>query len=198
MDCRQAQSSLADLSAEQLPSSSVSELHSHLEHCPECHREWQLFQVMLITLSSSTQALPSQQQSEEMWNACLQKWMEQVEEQRAAQRSSLWDWVRRQPRWGWAALGGAVAVFGGIWMFSPHDDPSELPPTPPGVTWIRFDTPPAIASSLVNHHSAMAFDPFTDHVGSTLVSYSATAPAPLEPSTLAPSSLAPASVAPAP
>jgi hypothetical protein len=135
---------------------------------------------MLTALSTNTQSLPSQQQSQEMWNVCLHKWTEQVEQQRVAlPRPSLWNWARHQSRWGWAALGSAMAVFGGIWMFSPNDDPSEPNSVSPPVTSVSYERPPASTSSLVNHHSAMAFDPFTDHVGATLVSYSATAPSAL-------------------
>jgi anti-sigma factor RsiW len=186
MDCRQAQSFLADLSVEHLPPASATELHSHLAQCPQCQDEWQRFQAMLLTLSTGTQSLPTQQQSQEMWSACLNKWTEQVERQRTtkegvtqqttAQRPSLWNWMRHQPRWGWAALGGAMAVFGGTWVLAPHDEPG---PEPEPMTVIRFQTPPSTRASLVNHHSAMAFDPFSDHVGSTLVSYSATHSSPM-------------------
>jgi hypothetical protein len=61
--------------------------------------------------------------------------------------------------------------------------------------FIRFDRPPAAASPLINHHSAMAFDPFADHVGSTLVSYSATA-SEMNPSAASRGGVAPGSTTP--
>lgn len=107
-------------------------------------------------------------------------------------RAGLWSWAALQPRWGWAAVGGALVVLGSVWWFTPE----PAAPTPPkGVLVLRslpapgqesaetgrlvsFEPPPPLASPLINHHAAMSFDPFTDHVGSTLVSYSATAPQP--------------------
>ena len=179
MDCRQAQSRLADLSAEHLSSSSATELRAHLVQCPQCDQEWQVFQETLLILSVSTQPLPSQQQSRVMWDVCLQKVAEQVEQQRA-ERPALWGWARRQPRWGWAAVGSAIAVFGGVWWLAPHEEtaPAQFAASPDIVQRISFERPPANASPLINHHVAMAFDPFTDHVGSTLISYSATVPSP--------------------
>ena len=38
---------------------------------------------------------------------------------------------------------------------------------------VEFTVPPAMASSAVDYHAAMSFDPFVDHVGSGLVSSSA-------------------------
>jgi hypothetical protein len=89
-----------------------------------------------------------------------------------------------QPRWGWAALAGSVAVLAAVWFSTPQNNasPTNLAADNlPEGTLIRFERPPSAASPFINHHSAMAFDPFADHVGSTLVSHSATANNPATP-----------------
>jgi hypothetical protein len=109
--------------------------------------------------------------------------MEKTEKKRLeAQRPALWrsplgQWMSTQPKWGWAALGGSLAVLGAVWFLTPQNNtaPSNFGGANMSEgTFIRFERPPSAASPFINHHSAMAFDPFADHVGSTLVSYSAT------------------------
>jgi hypothetical protein len=183
MNCQHAKSSFAILSVEEASCAEMRELQEHLAECPPCEKEWVVFQQTLLIVSTTPQPLLSAEQSRLMWEECARRCMDKTEEKRlAAQRSasggwSLSQWLGMQPRWGWAALGGAVAVFGAVWFLAPQDDA----PTPtwaandPGMTQlVRFDRPPTAASPFINHHSAMAFDPFADHVGSTLVSYSAT------------------------
>jgi hypothetical protein len=80
-----------------------------------------------------------------------------------------------QPQLGWAALGAAVAIFGSVWMLTPaqtDEQPLVFTANPAQVAQIGFERPPDTAMPLLSHHAAMSIDPFTDHVGTTLVSYS--------------------------
>lgn len=88
------------------------------------------------------------------------------------------------PRWGWALVSSAAAALGAAYLLSPSPvEPTapraltarSLPPmntNDPGEL-VMFSAPPRAASSLIEHHSVMGFDPFADHVGTTLVSSSA-------------------------
>jgi anti-sigma factor RsiW len=170
MDCRQALTELSDLSADGLSSSHAQELMQHLSACPECETEWQAFQTTLFRLSSAPQALPSQEQSRQIWAACLEEISRDVERKRAPK--GLFGLA---PRWSWAALAGAAAVFGGVLLLAPQAETATNSPAPTRI--VRFENPPEPMTALVNHHAGMSFDAFNDHVGSTLVSYRATAPA---------------------
>jgi hypothetical protein len=179
MDCRQALAQLGDLSAEGLPVRSAQEIIAHMEQCPECEKEWELFRKTLFLASTTTQPLLTAQQSQQIWGVCLQKIIEKTEAERTTVRSPFLGWFTGQPRLGWAALGGAIAVFGSVWAFTPHGSAPRTPTTiaqfDTSTNFVRFENPPRNTAALVNNHAAMAFDPFNDHVGSTLVSYSATA-----------------------
>jgi hypothetical protein len=145
----------------------------------------------MLALSSLAQPLPSAQTSAQMWGVCSDAWHARIEEQRLSS-ASFWErtlgWARHQPRWGWAALGAALAIFGSVWMMSPGSDPqnafAEIPADGGPVmaigepnSAVRFARPPATAAAAVNYHTSMSFDPFVDHVGSSLVSSSAVPPA---------------------
>ncbi|HEX8833101.1 MAG TPA: hypothetical protein VF719_02815, partial [Abditibacteriaceae bacterium] len=120
-----------------MSSLSLAEMRAHLEKCPECEREWQLFQSMLHCVSTTSQPLMTQAQSRQCWAACLDKIMNEVERDRVTSRavpeteSRAWwqGWLGRQPNLGWAALGGALAVLGGVWFFGPQDEaaPANYP-----------------------------------------------------------------------
>ena len=183
MDCRHAISQIAALSADDLPASSIAELRAHLAECLGCREEWELFQSTRLVVSTVSQPVPTAECTERMWQACFQEVHVRIEQQRlkeqgAEQRPRMLNWLMLQPRWGWVALGGAVVVLGGVWLLPAQDvqgPDGRIPDKRPDV---RFTLPPEGTSPLVNHHAATMFDPFTDHVGSTLVSYSATAPQP--------------------
>ncbi|HEX8550983.1 MAG TPA: hypothetical protein VF681_05445 [Abditibacteriaceae bacterium] len=170
MDCRQALTELSDLSADALSSSRAQDLMQHLRDCPPCETEWQAFQTTLLRLSSAPQALPTQEQSRRIWAACLEEISRDVERKRAPQ--GLFGFA---PRWSWAALAGAAAVFGGVLLMAPHAE-TATQGNAPSTRIVRFENPPESMTALVNHHAGMSFDAFNDHVGSTLVSYRATAP----------------------
>ncbi len=101
-------------------------------------------------------------------------------------------WFVRQPGWSWASLVGAFAVFGAVWFLAPGDatlvnDSTGREVVTPEAALVMFPSPvptqnlsnpPSDAASLVNHHTGMTVDPFTDYVGNTMVSYSATVPTP--------------------
>jgi len=194
MKCRQAQSRLSGYSAEHLSDKELAALCEHLEQCPECHREWVVLQSTLLTLSTSSQPLLSREASDKMWQCCEDRIKQQIAHGEAAFRKvplaqrdayevnlsspSVWGWVL-QPQVGWATLGAAVAIFGTVWMMTPA--PTTEQPlnfaantnTSAGpVTQVAYERPPADSMPLLNHHAAMSIDPFTDHVGATLVSYS--------------------------
>jgi hypothetical protein len=193
MNCRRVRSQLAALSAEQLSARSISALHDHLAKCPQCQQEWLSFQQTVLLLSTTSQPILRHEQSQKMWGTCAERLYQSIEQRRlSAQRPSLWNWARQQPRWGWAALGGAILILGGVWWATPQGDTGnimlEQPTAPlsfaangtPGTgasgTLVTFTKPPLTVSSAVDHHATMSFDPFVDHVGSSLVSYSATVP----------------------
>lgn len=180
---RQAQALLPDFSAGCLDADCEAAVREWLDKCPECRGEWQSIQGTMQVLSSTPHAPLSEEASRRMWHCCREQIFEKTEANRlAAQNPSFWNWFKAQPSWGWAALGGAVAILGSV-LLTPDTTPETSTPqfattmlsgTPtPGLK--LFSQPSRVTSELVNHHSAMAFDPFTDHVGSTLVSYSATA-----------------------
>lgn len=202
MDCRQIESLLAKLSADDLPASKASAIWEHLTECPECEQEWRLFQTTLTVLSSGAQPLITVEQSELIWRKCSEKIHDKIEKERlAAQQPAFFNWMRSQPRWGWAALGGAMLVLGGVWWATPQDtqdnfndqlnthmaqvfpsQPNDMPSAAPLASLgqpvtsplIAFQRPPATASAMVNNHTMMAFDPFVDHVGTAVVSHEAT------------------------
>ena len=182
MTCRECLEQFPALSADDVSASSALTMRDHLESCPQCQQEWRVFEHTLFVLSTSLQPLPAPQASDAMWQHCSEHVFQKIEKQRLAHRShrpGVVGWLTRQPRWGWATLGGELAVLGSVWFFTPHDtQPDALLPRRVSipVTRVTFERPPAVASGLVNHHSALNADPFTDHVGSTLVSYSATTP----------------------
>jgi len=185
MDCQSAKSGLALLSIEDVSSSdirepAVREIEEHLAKCPPCQNEWHVFQQTLLVLSTTPQKLPSAECSRAMWEACSRSIFDKVEAQRvpANVSSASWSlgtWFKSQPVWGWVTLSGAVAVFGAVWFLTPQSDAPVSPNSNATYTFVASGNRPSeVASPFVNHHSAMAFDPFNDHVGSTLVSYSAT------------------------
>lgn len=186
MNSQEAQSLLPDLCTGCLDAKTEKMVREWLEKCPDCQAEWHSLHSTLFVLSTSTQPLLSEEQSRQMWQRCAEQLYDRIEADRVAQqRSSGWlGWFQMQPRWGWAALGGAVAVLGGVWFLAPQNAPGEWNDAPRTAAvsaadtagFVSFRRPPREASTLVNHHSAMSIDPFTDHVGTTLVSYSASAP----------------------
>jgi hypothetical protein len=109
-----------------------------------------------------------------------------------ASRAPFWkSWFLQQPALGWAALGGAVAVLAGAWLFAPAsttpvDDLITRSVSLPEIqsvndlenTLVSYRRPPSLASALVNNHSMMSSGPFSNYVGPSLVSYSAIASPP--------------------
>lgn len=175
MDCRQALTSLADMSAESLEAPRAQELMRHLEQCPECEEEWETFQSVMFRLSTASQPLPSPEQSRRIWAACLEEVSRDVEAKRQAAlgHSGSPGFFNIAPRWSWALLGGAAAVFGAVWALAPSASISNTTPVP--TQFASLQTPPSLMSALVNHHAAFAFDAFNDHTGTSLVSMGSTA-----------------------
>ena len=192
MNCHDCQAQLAELSVETLDSKSALAMRRHFDECGHCLQEWAFFERTLFLVSSLDQPLPSPLASEQMWHRCSEHIFQKVEAERqgrqqpeysqAAETSSWKGWVLNQPRWSWASLAGAIVVFGAVWFLAPQDNLNGNDNFPPEGQLVALpnkalQNPPAMAAGLVNHHSAMTIDPFTDYVGNTMVSYSATTPA---------------------
>lgn len=190
MNCRDCQAKICDLTADALPVPDADSVREHLTVCATCGQEMEFLQYTLFSVSCLTQPLPSALASEQMWHRCSEHIFQKVEAERTGVNSlatagspGFSGWLSRQPRWSWATLGGALAILGSVWMLAPHDDSATFAdsgnfPTQdnsPGEL-VALRRPSGAASGLINHHSAMAVDPFTDYVGTTLVSYSATSP----------------------
>ncbi len=194
MNCHQVQSQFAALSAGELPSAAGAALKSHCIGCPPCRREWEDFQNTLLLLSTVSQPLPSDEVSCEMWSVCAEEIFQRIEQRRAVPlswRERTLGWLQQQPRWGWAALGAAIAIFGSVWVLTPDEAPQNgvleasldggpimrigAPRATPNdfgslPVRVHFEPAPAGTSSAVDYHAAMSFDPFVDYVGSGLVS----------------------------
>jgi hypothetical protein len=186
MKCRECLERFSALSADQVSASSALSVREHLAACEQCQHEWQRFERTLFVLSTSSQPLPAAPATEAMWLHCADYIFQKTEAGRGNRAApqltfGLRGWATRQPGWSWATLGGALAILGAAWLLAPHDEALMAPDTDLGRsasmgTLVTFERPSPAASGLVNHHSAMAADPFADSVGSTLVSYSATSP----------------------
>lgn len=198
MNCRQVEEKLADWSADNLPEHSCNELKEHLHQCPPCARHWNEFEQTITTVSTSSQPVLPPEKSQEMWRCCERYLAEKAERERNAQRNEQRDvqsarsktvapassWWNINPRWGWASLAGALVVLAAAGLVPQNAQrpvvetsssaPTNTSNTAPREEWIRFTLPPAQASPFINHHASMAFDPFADHVATTLISDAAT------------------------
>lgn len=185
MNCRQVEAKLADWSADKLPDSFCEELSEHLRQCPPCAHHWDEFQHSLHVVSTSSQPCCSAERSRAMWQCCEQHIQKKVESERL--NNNARPWWQLSPRLGLASLAGAfvVLIAASLVPTSVLHRNAPKPPVPvvasqnttaPRDEWIRFTLPPSQASPFINHHAAMAFDPFADHVTSTLISDTATSP----------------------
>lgn len=190
MNCRDCQTKISDLSADALDSTDAILMREHLEACGACKAEMAILERALFSVSSLDQPLPSPLASAQIWHGCCEHIFQKVEAERAGAKRAAPEysgnrsnWFSRQPRWSWATLGGALAILGSVWFLAPHEGPNSFAEKEnfpaqndsPGEL-IALRRPTGAASVLVNHHAAMTVDPFTDYVGTTLVSYSATSP----------------------
>lgn len=192
MDRREALLKLPELSAGCLDAPTEAAVRRWVEECPHCKAEWASLQSFVGALEGVPQVQPTEAQSRQMWSRCSQALFDKVEAERLKQQKPpLWSWARSQPRWGWAMLGGAVAVLGATILApdsSPVNSSANAPISVASVVGTQRDAsnpgqlqlfrrPPSYAATLVDHHAQMAMDPFSDRVGSSLVSYSASVPA---------------------
>ncbi len=187
MDRREALNKLPELSAGCLDAETEAAVRRWVEECPHCKAEWQSLQQFLGALQTVPSVQPTPEQSRQMWSCCSEALFDKVEQYRLEQQKpSLLSWMRSQPRWGWAMLGGAVAVLGAT-ILAPDSSPSSPASAPATVasTGVRavdpgalqsLGRPPLYAATMVDHHAQMAADPFSDRVGSSLVSYTASYP----------------------
>lgn len=184
MNCRQVEAKLADWSADNLPETFCAELREHLRQCPPCAECWAEFEKTLKVVSNAPQPVLTREQSLAMWRCCEEHMQQKAAQERSgrvAQYESKRAWWNIAPRWGWTAFAGACAVLAAAY-FAPISSPQNSDVTPdktriakvPRDEWIRFSVPPAQAASFINHHTTMAFDPFSDHTTSTLISDAAT------------------------
>lgn len=185
MNCREAHKKLADLSADTLPSTEAQDLKQHLDKCSPCLKEWHLLHITIHCLSTATQPLLHQAQSQQIWHHCLSHIEEKTERERLLKKRNEYSasvktsWFRA-PWLGWATLATSFAVLGAVWFFPSSKNVVTPNPTTNTVAsfpnnsngqteWVSFQMPPAAASPYINHHALMAFDPFSDRVGTTLV-----------------------------
>lgn len=190
MNCRQIEEKLADWSADNLPEPSCDELQAHLQQCPPCARHWNEFQTVLTFVSTASQPVLPPEKTQEMWSCCERYLNEKIERERKGNFKVIEPtraWWQISPRWGWASLAGAFAVLA-VAGLTPQNSTRPLVTEAPSnvqtqITnrsiepreeWVRFTLPPDQASPFINHHTTMAFDPFADHVASTLISDTAT------------------------
>lgn len=179
MKCQEVSNKLCDYSADALTATEAQEIESHLEKCPPCLQQWNELQSTLFSVSTAVQPMPHCDCSRQMWSHCLSHIEKKVERERV-QSSRKMSWFQ-SPWLGWSALSGAFIFLGSVWLGSPQSTTlsTEANPTTvatnstPDSEWIRFDAPPRAATSYINHHSMMAFDPFSDRVGTSLVADSA-------------------------
>ncbi|HEX8463773.1 MAG TPA: hypothetical protein VF627_04075 [Abditibacterium sp.] len=93
-----------------------------------------------------------------------------------------------RPSWGLALAGASALVLAASLLASPAAEPAAgsrtaqaapvpaLPPMSQPGRFVAFQTPPRATTGLIDYHSSMAFEPFSDHVAPTLVSHTATQP----------------------
>ncbi len=187
MDRREALNKLPELSAGCLDTETEAAVRRWVEECPRCKAEWQSLQKFLGTLQAVPSAELTPEQSRRMWSRCSEALFDKIEQQRIQEQNpSLWRWMKSQPRWGWAMLGGAVVVLGAT-ILAPDNSP--VAPAAAGGAPVTLASahgnaadpgelqtlgrPPLYAATMVDHHAQLAADPFSDRVGSSLVSYTA-------------------------
>ncbi|MBW3637861.1 MAG: hypothetical protein KY445_15565, partial [Armatimonadetes bacterium] len=86
------------------------------------------------------------------------------------------------PRLGYALAGAAALALGAAYLTPTPQNAAprvvqtqNLPPMPTA-NGASFATPPRATTGMIDYHSAMAFEPFSNHVAPTLVSTTATRP----------------------
>lgn len=198
MNCSECQAQLSDLSAEALASDQSQAMRQHFEECSHCYGEWAVFERTLFIVSTLKQPIPSPLATEQMWHRCSEHIFQKVEAERQnrspveysatpeASSSKKGGWFARQPRWSWASLAGAFAILAAVLFFSPGESGApagnSLPPEGQLVSIQNpnLENPPTMAAGLVTHHAAMTIDPFTNHVGTAMVAYSAASNSPAQ------------------
>jgi hypothetical protein len=87
------------------------------------------------------------------------------------------------PQFGYAVAGFSALVLGTSYFLSPAIPLEQsrvamtLPAMPTGQSQlVSFQVPPHATTGMLDYHAAMSFEPFSDHVAPTLVSYTATQP----------------------
>ena len=185
---------LPEYSCDALSPAEAKEVERLLQECPHCIAEWSSLQEVMLTVSTASQPLLPQEKSQQMWNCCLRHIEDKTERERLLKKSDEFaprvSWFRA-PWLGWATLATSFAVLGAVWFSSPAQNvvarPSNvvasLPATQDQTEWASFQSPPLAAAPYINHHTLMAFDPFSDRVGSTLVADTAAESFPLRVST---------------
>jgi hypothetical protein len=132
MNCEKVQSKMSELSADNLSSRDASSMLAHFATCTSCQQCWEEYQQTMFVLSTSTQPIPGASRSQQMWIHYQQRIAESEIDSRystparaalrnsidATAGNSLWSWMGIQPRWGWIALGGAMAALAGAWFAS--------------------------------------------------------------------------------
>lgn len=201
MDCNQTEAKFCEVSADACDEQTARAVREHLANCPPCEKKWREFENSMLACSTATQPVPTSAQTRAMWEACEKKCFTSAQVATPQRQSApisvsqrIGNWFGAQPRWSLATLGAATAIFCGVWIssvmpasqvisqngtreYSRLVSRSIIDEVPLGTSDARAQMPPRDAAFFIDHHASMGFDPFTDHVGPTLVSFSASAPA---------------------
>ncbi len=203
-ESRHALMELTSYGMEELSSEQAAHLLKRVQECPECTGHWVLFQKTCTVLSQSGETEISVERSQQMWLACVEHVHKkapaldgQSEVVPISSRSDAsqpegdrqtpsapprWLDVLRNlfaPRLGYALAGAAALALGAAYLApTPQSAAPRVVQTQnlPPMNLVSFATPPRATTGMIDYHSAMGFEPFSNHVAPTLVSTTATRP----------------------
>ena len=204
-ESRHALMELISYGVEELSNEDAAQLLSRVHECPECAGQWVLFEKTYTVLSQTGETEVSVERSQKMWLACVEHAQHKVHSAAKSEvlpvsshrESSPREGDRRpsfasrfaprwlgalNPRFEFALAGAAALILAASLLFSPSSSSqttkvAALPSVPQSLTRpVSFKNPPRATTGMLDYHSTMAFEPFSDHVAPTLVSFTATQP----------------------
>jgi anti-sigma factor RsiW len=159
----------------------------------EVERSRQMWVACMEHAKSKTPALANQHSTEEVISQPSRSVSHGLEgDRRSSLSSGSSRWLQSlrsafrpqfRPQFGYALAGISALVLGASYFLSPSAPLEQsrvattLPAMPNGQSkLVSFQVPPHATTGMLDYHSAMSFEPFSDHVAPTLVSYTATQP----------------------